>query len=255
MGFALAWRARVAAGLSRRGARTGASGSVRDRDAGSVVAVERLKRRSDFRAAATGLRASGSAFVVQARRRADGGAVRIGFTVSRQVGDAVERNRVRRRLREIVRMSAATGAGGLRPGHDYVLIGRRAALAAPFGEMMRELDAALSRIHAPEHGGTGAARRDPLHEAGSPSRSQKPRRNRKQPRESFQSRPKCEIAPRIARIPAARALNDRAQEHHPRHRAVVARRGRLAIFHRLSADGKAAPRGAAQAAGAGAPTA
>ncbi len=141
--------------------------------------VERLKRRGDFRAAAAGLRASGRAFVVQARRRADGGAVRIGFTVSKRVGDAVERNRVRRRLREIVRMSAAAGAGGLCPGHDYVLIGRRAALAAPFGEMMQELDAALSRIQALERGGTGGARRDPLHEAGSPSRS--PRlRNRKQ---------------------------------------------------------------------------
>ena len=144
--------------------------------------VERLKRRGDFRAAAAGLRASGRAFVVQARRRADGGAVRIGFTVSKQVGDAVERNRVRRRLREIVRMSAAAGAGGLCPGHDYVLIGRRAALAAPFGEMMQELDAALSRIQALQRGGTGGARRDPLHEAGSPSRSPK-LRNRKQPSE------------------------------------------------------------------------
>jgi ribonuclease P protein component len=145
--------------------------------------VERLKRRGDFLAAATGLRASGRAFVVQARRRVDGGAVRIGFTVSKQVGDAVERNRVRRRLREIVRMSAAAGTGGLCPGHDYVLIGRRAALAAPFGEMMRELDAALRRIHALQRGGTGGARRDPLHEAGSPSGSQELRRNRKQPRE------------------------------------------------------------------------
>ncbi|HKM87694.1 MAG TPA: ribonuclease P protein component [Xanthobacteraceae bacterium] len=114
--------------------------------------VERLKRRSDFQAAAAGLRASGSAFVVQARRRAVGGAVRIGFTVSKRVGNAVERNRVRRRLREIVRMSTSGGAGGLCPGHDYVLIGRRAALAAPFGEMMREFGVALGRIHAPGAG-------------------------------------------------------------------------------------------------------
>jgi ribonuclease P protein component len=146
--------------------------------------VERLKRQSDFRAAAAGLRASGSAFEVQARRRAVGRAVRIGFTVSKRVGNAVERNRVRRRLREIVRMSTSGGAGGLCPGHDYVLIGRRAALAATFGEMMREFGAALSRIHAPQRGGAGSARRDPLHEAGSPSRSQKLRRNRKQPQQS-----------------------------------------------------------------------
>jgi ribonuclease P protein component len=151
---------------------------VRERDRRSVV-VERLRRRSDFRAAADGTRTSGRWFVVQARRRAEDGAIRIGFTVSRHVGNAVERNRVRRRLREIVRLSTAAGTGQLRPGHDYVLIGRRAALVAPFGEMMQELDTALSRLHArggKESGkGTGSARRDPLHEAGSPSRPQQPR--------------------------------------------------------------------------------
>ena len=66
--------------------------------------MERLTRRTDFRAAAAALRASVGAFVVQARRRAEDGPVRIGFTVSRQVGNAVERNRVRRRLRGLVRM-------------------------------------------------------------------------------------------------------------------------------------------------------
>ena len=133
---------------------------------------------------ATAMRASGGAFVLQARRRADDGAVRVGFTVSRQVGNAVERNRVRRRLREVARLSAAAAAAsgtcqGLRPGHDYVLIGRRAALATPFGEMMKGFDAALSRIHAPERGGTGGTRRGHLHEAGSPFRPQQPRRSRK----------------------------------------------------------------------------
>jgi len=153
---------------------------VRERGARSVV-VERLKRRSDFRAAACGKRASGRGFVLQARPRAESGAARIGFTVSRQVGNAVERNRVRRRLREMVRVSAAAGARRLCPGHDYVLIGRRAALAAPFGELMQELDAALARIHASGQEGTGAPRRDPLHEAGSPSRPQPPRRSRRKP--------------------------------------------------------------------------
>jgi ribonuclease P protein component len=156
---------------------------VRERDARSLV-VERLKRRSDFRAASSGVRASGRAFVLQARQRAEDGAVRIGFTVSKQVGNAVERNHVRRRLREIVRLSAAAGGGQLTPGHDYVLVGRRTALAAPFGDMMQELDAALARIHALERGGTGGARRGPLHEAGSPSRPQKPRRGRRKPPKS-----------------------------------------------------------------------
>jgi ribonuclease P protein component len=143
--------------------------------------MERLTRRTDFRAASTGVRASASAFVLQARRRAEDGPVRVGFTVSKQVGNAVERNRVRRRLREIVRL---TVDGEMRIGHDYVLIGRRAALALPFGEMRRELDAALSRIHAAERGGrgrhegTGGARERHLHEAGSPRPKprQKPRK-------------------------------------------------------------------------------
>jgi ribonuclease P protein component len=161
---------------------------VPDRDARAAVAVERLLRRADFRAAASGLRAAAGAFVLQARLRADGKAVRVGFTVSKQVGNAVERNRVRRRLREIVRLTAAGAAArgdgpksecGLRPSHDYVLIARRAALAAPFGAMLQDLDAALSRIHAPDDGGTGAGRRGPLHEAGSPPAAQTPRRSRK----------------------------------------------------------------------------
>ena len=163
----------------------GANGSVPDRAA--PVVVERLKRRSDFRTAAAGLRAAGRAFVLQARRRDDHGAARVGFTVSRQVGNAVERNRVRRRLREVVRATASAGATGvldgpddgrLHPGHDYVLVGRRAALAAPFADMVRELAGALGRIAASEAGerrGTGSARGDALHEAGSPTRPVKPR--------------------------------------------------------------------------------
>ena len=144
--------------------------------------MERLRRRIDFRAAATGMRASGSAFVLQARRRGEDGPVRIGFTVSRQVGNAVERNRVRRRLREIVRLSAG---GGMHDGHDYVLVGRRAALALPFGEIKQELDVALARIHDPNRAardgrkGTGGTRERSLHDAGSPrpqSRPSKPRR-------------------------------------------------------------------------------
>jgi len=154
----------------------GASGSVRDR-ARSVI-VERLKRRSDFRAAARGERASGRAFVLHARSRGDEGGVRIGFTVSRQVGNAVERNRVRRRLREMVRVSPTAQ---LCPGHDYVLIGRRAALAVPFDEMTQELDAALARIHTSKRGGTGDIRADPLHEAGSRAEPHTQRRSRRKP--------------------------------------------------------------------------
>jgi ribonuclease P protein component len=104
--------------------------------------MERLRHRADFLAAATGVKVPTAAFVLQARRRGDGGPVRVGFTVSRKVGTAVERNRVRRRLREIVRLSAATG---LSRGHDYVLIGRRAALSLPFEQMTQDFQRALRR--------------------------------------------------------------------------------------------------------------
>jgi ribonuclease P protein component len=140
--------------------------------------MERLTRRADFRAAARGARAAASAFALQARSRGDDHGIRVGFTVSRQVGSAVERNRVRRRLREIVRLTAG---GEMRPGHDYVLLGRRAALALPFGEMRLELDAALRRIHSSKiverggHEATGGDGGRPLHEPGSPRPRRKPR--------------------------------------------------------------------------------
>ncbi len=132
--------------------------------------MERLKRRTDFRAAAKGARAPGTAFVLQARKRDDiasgEGPVRVGFTVSKQVGNAVERNRVRRRLREVVRLAPASE---LCAGHDYVLIGRRAALKTAFGELVRDFGAALDRIHrsAPAPRATGMAAPRPLHETGS----------------------------------------------------------------------------------------
>jgi ribonuclease P protein component len=71
--------------------------------------------------------------------------VRVGFTVSRKVGNAVARNRVRRRLREIAGMVIPEEA---RPDLDYVLVGRQAALARDFAAMRRELHEALKRLKA-----------------------------------------------------------------------------------------------------------
>ena len=107
--------------------------------------MDRLRQRADFLAAATGARAPVSGFVLQALNRREDGPVRVGFTVSKKVGNSPERNRVRRRLREVVRL---TPPSRLRPGHDYVLIGRRAALQLPFEQLVEDFTRALGRVHA-----------------------------------------------------------------------------------------------------------
>jgi len=116
--------------------------------------VQRLTKRADFLAAAQGARISASAFVLQGRRRTDEGPPRIGFTVSRKVGNAVERNRVRRRLREVVRLS---DADRFCAGNDYVLIGRRAALEISFARLAEEFAGALARIHTRRGKGPSSA--------------------------------------------------------------------------------------------------
>lgn len=101
----------------------------------------RLKQRADFLATASGTKIVTTGFVLQRRRRGDAGPARVGFTVSRKVGTAVERNRVRRRLREMVRL-----AGDLESGCDYVLVGRRSALARPFERLGADFRQALGRM-------------------------------------------------------------------------------------------------------------
>jgi ribonuclease P protein component len=107
--------------------------------------LDRLRQRADFLAAASGLRVTTPGFIVQGRKRDDLGPCRVGYTVSKKVGSAVERNRVRRRLRELVRRN---GAPLMQPRCDYVLVGRRVALSRNFGAMGEELNSALKRLDA-----------------------------------------------------------------------------------------------------------
>ena len=81
------------------------------------------------------------------------GAARIGFTASKKVGGAVERNRAKRRLRAA---AAATLPLLAREGHDYVLIARTATLSRCFSELMRDLSKALTAAHAAMDEGHGA---------------------------------------------------------------------------------------------------
>ena len=105
--------------------------------------MDRLRQRADFLAVANGARANSAAFVVQARRRDDDGPARVGFTVTKKNGTATERNRIRRRLRELVKRLDVIP---MRPHHDYVLVGRRAALHRDFATMLDDLRQALLRL-------------------------------------------------------------------------------------------------------------
>jgi ribonuclease P protein component len=106
--------------------------------------MQRLRHRADFLAAAAAVKVSTKGFILQMRDRRDDGPARVGFTVSKKVGNAVERNRIRRRLREVVR-GAADAA---RPGRDYVLVGRRAGLSAPFSGLVEDFKSALQCLDA-----------------------------------------------------------------------------------------------------------
>src|ERR1700754_1546526 len=105
--------------------------------------MDRLRQRADFLAVADGARVNSAAFVLQARRRDDDGPVRVGFTVTRKNGTATERNRIRRRLRELVKRLDVIS---MRPHSDYVLVGRRAALTRDFAPMLDDLRSALARL-------------------------------------------------------------------------------------------------------------
>ncbi len=105
--------------------------------------MDRLRQRADFLAVANGARANSAAFVVQGRRRDDDGPIRVGFTVTKKNGTATERNRIRRRLRELVKRLDVIP---MRPHHDYVLVGRRAALHRDFATMLDDLRQALLRL-------------------------------------------------------------------------------------------------------------
>ncbi len=102
-----------------------------------------LKKRAEFLATAKGGRSARRAFVLQAAPAAsESAAPRMGYTVTKKTGNAVERNRIRRRFREAVRAASERA----RPGVDYVLIGRRAALTMEFETLVREIGQCLAKV-------------------------------------------------------------------------------------------------------------
>ena len=108
------------------------------------LTVERLKRRADFLlVAGTRRKYVTPAFVLQTRARDASPGVRVGFTATKKIGSAVQRNRARRRLREAARATLPLAAT---PGSDYVLVARAAALTYPYATILTDLRKALAAL-------------------------------------------------------------------------------------------------------------
>jgi ribonuclease P protein component len=113
--------------------------------------ISTLRQRADFLRAASARRMGTGSFLLQARRRGDeasvqANAIRIGFTASKKIGNAVARNRAKRRMRAVVR--AVLPELG-QAGWDYVLVAKpQATIARDFADLTADLRRALSQIHA-----------------------------------------------------------------------------------------------------------
>ncbi len=115
------------------------------------MGLETLKKRSEFQRVRGGGRASTTAFVLEGKARSAplGGETgsRFGFTITKKLGNAVIRNRMRRRLKAALALIAPTNAD---PRFDYVLVARPPALDRGFVELTADLVAAFRRVHEPQ---------------------------------------------------------------------------------------------------------
>lgn len=123
-----------------------------------MLPIQTLRKRSDFLRLNSGRRWAAPGLVLQMKPTPDGGeGLRLGLTVTKKIGNAVVRNRVRRRLRAAAR--AVLPVAG-KAGHDYVLIARAGSETRDFAALKADIEAALARVHGsradgPEGKGNG----------------------------------------------------------------------------------------------------
>jgi ribonuclease P protein component len=124
----------------------GTQGNAGETPPAVSVCLHVLKKRTDFLACNKGNYRGVKGFVLQARDRRDGTTdTRVGFTCSKKVGNAVARNRAKRRLREVARLTLPHMG---RAGWDYVLIGKREVTATrDFQVMLSDMKYALKKVH------------------------------------------------------------------------------------------------------------
>ena len=107
--------------------------------------ITRIQKRADFLACAKGPHCARGAVLVQARARDENPLVRAGFTATKRIGGAVERNRAKRRLREAARQILPDLA---HPGFDYVFIARGGVTTRPWPRLLDDMKSALLRLAA-----------------------------------------------------------------------------------------------------------
>jgi len=152
MDFVAAWQQLVVAVFWPRGVHEAVS--VYLLEAQSVSVLPRLKRRPEFlRVAATRQKWVAPGLILQVRKRsikeANTNDARIGFTVSRKVGNSVKRNRVRRKLKAVAAIIMSKHAQG---GTDFVVIGRKNTLKRPFAALIADMTMALKKLQTYREG-------------------------------------------------------------------------------------------------------
>ena len=123
----------------------------------SEMTVGRLKSRPQFLAVQKGEKRRGRNFLLEVLDRHEPEtAARAGFTVTKKQGNAVERNRMRRRLKEAVRLKAGFA---MLPGHDYVVVARRDVLSVPFAQLAAQLTERIQSRPDPQRPGESRPRK------------------------------------------------------------------------------------------------